>query len=129
MSRVVLHDERSSDAKAIAALKLELATVCAEHALLDNICLPGFRFAFAVLKAAFHAERVLHKEKPILFAELYQTCVKYGGALERGHANEHVDGAVFPAGIELVEPDSLLTSRLPLKATAVPTWERLNAGS
>ena len=70
--------ERNSDAKVKAGLHKELISICGSHRQLQNTLLNSMRFCYAVMKAVVYGERVMYKEKQVLFLELLQAFHDYG---------------------------------------------------
>ena len=115
LRKLLTKKDRATDASIIAALEKALSDICQEKLLLNNICLPTMRVAFAVLKAVFRGERVMHKKKPVLFAELFTACQEFGDDLRSCEADENSDRGALPSGIPLEMPDSLVLDGLPRK--------------
>ncbi len=115
LRKLLTKADRANDAAIIDALERSLGELCQEKLLLDNICLPSMRVAFAVIKAVFRGERVMHTKKPVLFAELFQACCDFGDDLRAHEADEHSDRGALLKGIPFVMPELLVIHGLPTK--------------
>ena len=103
--------DRNSDQKVKQGLRRELVAICKDHRVLQHTILNSMRFTYAVLRAVFYGERVVYKEKPLLFAELFEGFHDFGCKLLQGEAEENVDADMAPRGIDLEEPPKLLAPR------------------
>ncbi len=123
--------DRKNDGLLKAELRKQLVGISVEKDILLNICLPSMRFAFAVLKAVFEQDRLLHSRgkrgaaKPVLFAELFHACAEFGRRLGHDEVDEDADKGALPSDIELAPPDALFSEAMPEKIKSVPTWQQL----
>ncbi len=111
--------ERGDDDAMISLLGKELSKMCDRPRVLMNLCLPSMRFCFAVLKATFHGECLVHKKKQILFAELFKALNDFGLDLRKGEANEDSDKGAITEPVDIEEPPSLREAMLPMKVESI----------
>lgn len=122
---------RRSEKVLMGALRSHLKGIGKEKHILNNIAIPSMRFCFAILRATFFQERVVHAQtknavaKPILFAELFQACVEFRQGLDSGDFN--ADDGAMPEGIEFVCRESLETAVPAQRIKFVPTWAQLQS--